>query len=442
MTLDGPSWWYQEQFPLDVFPHAVERMVADTANSLCVHPDMLATALLPIAGALIGNSRRVLTHQPPWTEPARIWAAIIADPGGKKSPALSRLMAPLHRIEERLEGYHRHQIEEWKHLPKQDRPPIPKPIRLIVSDITTATIRDRLSTHPRGILGFRDELTGWLESIGRANYGGGGDRQQWLELWPESAVLRVDRKTDSESTVIRRAFVGMLGGIQPDKLRNIAGRDGDDGMLDRFLLCAAPFIEEEWGTPPVDPLVLKAYDGLVDALYGLTEGTEPKLVKLDVGGNALVEGFFRNHYAQKNNLRRTNHPLAGMWGKCDAYLYRIALLLTELWHVCEDTPEVVDEQRILGAERVVDYYKNQRHQLQNILAPSEYEKAGPAHEAKVIDWLGRHDGKATMTQLCRGPLQRVPAKEARAILDNLVEKSAVQMTRVERATLVVLNRGI
>lgn len=440
--LDGPSWWYQDSFPLDVFPHAVQRMVSDTATSLCVHPDMLATAVLPIAGTLIGNSRRILTHSPPWTEPARIWAAIIADPGGKKSPALGRLMGPLDKIEKQLEGYHSHQISEWKALPKQDRPPPPKPIRLVVSDITTATIRDRLSTHSRGILAWRDELTGWLESIGRSNFGGGGDRQQWLELWPESAVLRVDRKTDSESTVIRRAFVGLLGGIQPDKLRNIAGRDGDDGMLDRFLLSAPPFVEEEWGTPPVDPFLLTAYEGLVESLYGLAEGNEPKTVRMDLaGGPAIARVFFENHYAQKNNLRRTGNPLAGMWGKCDAYFYRVALILTELWHVCEGEDEVAGMERMSGAGRVVDYFKNQRHKLQNILQPAEYERAGPAHESKVLDWLKRHDGKSTMTQISRGPLQRMPAKDARGVVDNLVEKGVVQLTRVDRATLVVLNRG-
>lgn len=431
---DGPTWWYQEDFPLEVFPNAVQRMVGDTAESLCVHPDMLATAILPVVGTLIGNSRRILTHSPPWTEPARIWAAVIADPGGKKSPALGRLMGPLSRIEDTLEEFHRHQIQEWKHLPKTDRPPPPKPIRLIVSDITTATIRDRLSTHGRGILAYRDELTGWLETISRSNFGGGGDRQQWLELWPESAVLRVDRKTDSESTVIRKAFVGLLGGIQPDKLRHIAGRDGDDGMLDRFLLSQPPFIEEEWGTPPVEKLVLDAYADLVQALYGLTEGNEPKIVKMDVGGGALAESFFRNHYAQKNNLRRTGNPLAGMWGKCDAYVYRVALILTELWHVCEGADEIVDEYRMFGASKVVDYYKNQRQKLQGVLQPSEYERAGPAHEAKVLDWL-RAKGEGTWTQIRRGPLQRAASKDAREIVGTLEEKGLVQVTRVGKASI-------
>jgi hypothetical protein len=442
-VLDGPSWWEQDHFPLEVYPYAVQLMINQTAESMNVHTDMLATAILPIFGALIGNSRRMVTHQKTWTEPPRIWAAIVADPGGKKSPAISRFMSPLNGIQDGLEALHNDKIDQWKALPKTDRPPIPKPIRFRLSDITTATIRDRLTTHPRGVLVYRDELTGWLESLSGKNFGGGGDRQNWLELWPENADLQVDRRTGDESTMVREAFVGLLGGIQPEKLRHVAGRDGDDGMLDRFLLCMPPFIEEIWGTETIERQVVDAYGELVMALYELPTGEIggriiPKLVEMDVGGLALAKDWFIQHYAQKNNLRRTGNPLAGMWAKCDAHLYRLALILTELWHICEGGPEKADEYRLLGAGQVMDYFKNQRHRLQGILQPGEYEKGSPAHEAKVIEWLHGHERRGSMTQIRRGPLQRVSVREGDAIIDNLTQKGMVEVTRMDRTTFVVL----
>lgn len=443
---DEPSWWHQTEFPVDVYPNAVQVLIAQTAESLCVHPDMLATAALPIFGALIGNSRRITTHQKTWTEPPRIWAAIIADPGAKKSPAISRFMAPTSTIQDTLNEQHSHQIETWKTLPKTDRPPAPKPIRWRLSDITTATIRDRLTTHPRGVLVYRDELTGWLETLSGKSFGGGGDRQQWLELWPENADMQVDRRTDNESTMIKQAFVGLLGGIQPDKIQRIAGNDGNDGLLDRFLLSNPPFVEQRWVAEQIDPAATAAYSELIQGLYELPTGEIggriiPKHVAMDMGGQALARAWFDEHYAQTNNLRRTNSPLAGFWAKLDAYLYRVALILTELHHICEGDDEVADEYRLLDAGKVIDYFKLQRHDLQGALQPSEYERAGPAHESKVLDWLRNHDGKSTMTQLCRGPLQRMPAKEARAIVDNLVEKQIVMLTRLERSTVVALIRG-
>jgi hypothetical protein len=438
---DGPSWWYQDRFPLSVYPNAVARFVADTAESLCVHPDLLATAVLPIVGTLIGNSRWIKCSDDGWHEPPKLWAGIIAEPGGKKSPALGRLMTPLSKIEDELETYHAHQTEEWKRLPKEGRPAAPKPIRLVVSDITTATIRDRLSTHPRGVLTYRDELTGWLEALGRASYGVGGDRQQWLELWPGSAVLRVDRKTGDESSVVRKAFVGLLGGIQPEKLRHIAGRDGDDGMLDRFLLVMPPDVEEVWGTPPVEHAVRDAYAELVDVLYRLPMGqtgtrVEPRLVELDVGGQAFARDFFEHHYAQKNNLRRTKSPLRGMWGKADAHVYRIALVLTELWHACEGSPEVVDEQRMWGALQVVDFFKNQRHGLQRLLESDQYDRPGPAVEFAVVDYVRRHSS-ATLKMLRHvGPLRRVSLKDARELVFGLAELGILDVTQIGKSLSV------
>src|SRR5581483_12443928 len=125
-------------------------------------------------------------------------------------------------IREELDEYYEHQRTEWANLDTKPKPPPPKPIRFKLSDLTTAVIRDRLATHPKGILVYRDELSGWLESLSGRAFGAGGDRQLWLELWPENAELQVDRKADNESTVIPQAFVGLFGGIQPDKLRHIA----------------------------------------------------------------------------------------------------------------------------------------------------------------------------------------------------------------------------
>lgn len=444
MKDDGPSWWYQTDFPLDVFPNAVQRMVADTASSLCVHPDMLATAILPICGALIGNSRWVKCSEDGWTEPPKIWAAIVADPGGKKSPGITRLTAPLHKIETKLEEYHAHQVDEWRHLPREGRPAPPKPIRFELRDLTTAVIRDRLTTHQRGILVNRDELTGWLESLGRASFGAGGDRQQWLELWNPAATLQVDRKTGDESTVVRKAFVGLLGGIQPEKLRHIVGRDGDDGMLDRFLIVSPPFIEEVWGSPPVEKVVRDAYAEIIDGLYGLPlsqVGTrvEGKLVELDAAGKDVAAEFFHAHLSQKNEMRRTKNPLVGMWAKCDAYVFRLALLLTELWHVCEDTPEVVDGERMRDAGLVVDFYKNQRSALQDLLAPSEYERTGPATSRRVLDFLNTQNGKTTLRSLrYNGPLRNHSREDSLGLIQAMAADGHVLMTEVGKSIVVTL----
>ena len=442
---DGPSWWHQTEFPLDVYPPDVKNLLSGTADSMCVHPDLLASALLPIVGTLIGNSRWIQTHDGPWREPPRLWVGIIADPGGKKSPAIDRLMAPLAKVEDELDQRWAYLVDQWKDNPDKNKVEAPKPIRLVGGDITIAALGDRVRAHPRGYLVHRDELSGWLKQILNQRGGVGDDREQWLELWPASATIRNDRKTGNVSTVQRKAFVGLLGGIQPERLNLITGTGGDDGMLDRFLLCAPPEQRQEWGRPSVEQHVIDVYCELLDQLYRLPMGqvgskVHPTIVECDAGGMALAQVGFKDHWAQLETFKAQRNPLRGMWAKVDAHVYRLALVLTELWHVCEGAPEVVDEYRMRDAWYVIDYFKNQRRKLQDLLAPGEYERAGPAHESKVLAWLKANDGKSTITQLCRGPLQRMPAKEARAVVDTLAEKEIVVLTRLERATVVVLNR--
>src|ERR1035441_1517521 len=90
-----------------------------------------------------------------------------------------------------------------------------------------------LDKNSRGLLLERDELLGWLLSFNQYKKNGGSDRQMWLSIWSGSDFT-VDRKSDGYSLFVHNPFVGVTGGIQPDRLRAL--RDGaEDGLIDRFL---------------------------------------------------------------------------------------------------------------------------------------------------------------------------------------------------------------
>jgi uncharacterized protein DUF3987 len=50
--------------------------------------------MLAVLGAAVGTSR-VLQVKPGWHEEPRLFTAVIADPGSKKSPALALVMQPV-----------------------------------------------------------------------------------------------------------------------------------------------------------------------------------------------------------------------------------------------------------------------------------------------------------------------------------------------------------
>jgi hypothetical protein len=79
---------------------------------------------------------------------------------------------------------------------------------------------------------MRDELAGWLEGMQRYS-GGGTDRPFWLEAFGGRGftVERMGR----EPLTIDRLSIGVLGGIQPDRLKSLLFKSDDDGLLARFL---------------------------------------------------------------------------------------------------------------------------------------------------------------------------------------------------------------
>ncbi len=110
--------------------------------------------------------------------------------------------------------------------------PMPLP-RVVVGDTTPEKLGSLLKDNPKGLLLNRDEIAGWLGSFGRYSSGGGGERAMWLEAYGGRAYT-IDRQKDPEPILIPQLSVGVLGGVQPDKLSLITG-GADDGFAARFL---------------------------------------------------------------------------------------------------------------------------------------------------------------------------------------------------------------
>jgi hypothetical protein len=104
------------------------------------------------------------------------------------------------------------------------------PTQFVIEDATIESVVDVVRGNPRGVTLVRDELTGWLQNLGR--YSAGTDRPFWLERWPAGSAT-VNRK-NRPAVHIPRLGASIMGGIQPDRLGEICG-DDDDGMASRFL---------------------------------------------------------------------------------------------------------------------------------------------------------------------------------------------------------------
>lgn len=244
----------------DVLPPRWAAWVRGAAEAKASPPDYVFAALVAVCGALVGNTRWP-SPWAGWAEPPVLWAVAIGNPSMNKSPGLDAVLVPLKRAERAQREKAQAALTEWRAKAEvaklvestwkeavkaavkdgQDPPkrpdaanPGPEPVmpRLAVSDATVEKLAVIMAGQPRGTLLARDELAGWLQGMSRYS-GGGSDRPFWLEAYGgrSYSVERMGR----DPVYIDRLAVGVLGGIQPDRLRSLLIKSDDDGLLARFL---------------------------------------------------------------------------------------------------------------------------------------------------------------------------------------------------------------
>lgn len=339
----------------DVLGQRWARWIRQAAEAKAAPPDYVAAALLAVSGALIGNTRWASPWDG-WAEPPVIWAMAIGSPSMNKSPGLDAVLTPLKRMEREARTKAESVLSDWKaraeiaKLAEQtwkeavrsamrsgaDMPakpkeadPGPEPVlpRFAITDTTIEKLGVILSGQPRGALLARDELSGWLMSMTRYS-GGGSDRPFWLEAYGGRgySVERMGRNP----VYIDRLTVGVLGGIQPDKLKTLLFKSDDDGLLARFLPVwpePAPIRRPVSGGD--EPFLQAALDRLLSLEMPADDNGDkrPWFVHFDDPARALLDDF---RVAARGWETDAEGLLTSFAGKLPGLAVRLSLILAFL----------------------------------------------------------------------------------------------------------------
>lgn len=249
-------------FPADIFGPSWGAWLRRKAEEASAPVDYVAGSLIASAGALIGNARWAQPWHG-WEEPPTLWVSLVGVPSSSKSPGMGPVLNTLQQLEAELLPGHDEALaefeakeltarlarEEWEKAAKQARkigdevpprpieamePEHPERPRIRVSDITPEALAALLASQPKGVLSVRDELAGWMGNFDR--YGGkGGDRAFWIESYGGRSYTVDRKKQDGKPIYIPYLTMGVLGGIQPDRLNSLLLKGDDDGLPARFL---------------------------------------------------------------------------------------------------------------------------------------------------------------------------------------------------------------
>lgn len=367
----------------DVFGARWAGWARDAAAAKGAPPDYVVAGLLAVAGSLIGNARWV-SPWAGWAEPPILWVMLIGNPSANKSPGLDAALGPLRALEREVRAAEEVALADWRdrarlaklaekawekattaalergeELPARPAAadPGPKPTlpRLSVSDVAVERLAALLEQRLQGLLMARDELSGWIHSMTR--YSGGSDRPFWLEAYGGRpyTVERMGR----EPVSVEHLSVGVVGGIQPDRLRKLLLKAGDDdGLVARVL----PFWPDP--APITRPAAVSDSDFLMEALrrlHGLRmhEGSSgerrPWLVPLDGGACDLFDDFRQAVRAWEGSEEGL---LLSFMGKLPGMALRLALILAYLDWAAEggDEPHVITANHLSRATHFLEAY--------------------------------------------------------------------------------------
>jgi putative DNA primase/helicase len=365
------------EFPVDAMPAACRTLIREASAAIGCPSEFVGLPMLSVLGSAIGNSR-VVEIKPGWEEKAVIFATVIGDPASKKSPAAKVATKPAKRVQVELRNVYQgkreeHEREMLSHeknkrelrkLGEADPRPPKEPImeRTVVDDTTVEALIRVLKESTRGVLVAKDELAGWIRGMDQYKAGGkGSDRQFWLSAW-NSDPITVDRKGTPEALMVSEPFVGISGGIQPEVLKDLS-RGPEDGMLDRFV-CAYPEpVAPGWREAHITEAAETRYADLYKQLrmrhlqedeYG--DPLPQKLVFSASAKAVLIDAI--NEHAREMSRPGFPAPLKGVYGKLEAYIGRLCLVLAMARAIEEKSPEQVEAQDVVAAVALTQYFKH------------------------------------------------------------------------------------
>lgn len=372
-------------FPLDIFHPFWQREIKIMAENAAAPVDFVAGALLAFSGSVIGNARWVEVREG-WREPPILWCQIIGSPSANKSPAMTPFIGIASHLEALWTPAFNEQHRFWqteKKIADQNRkiwetraneaiqkgeepeempanciaPPEPTKRRAYMTDATLEALVRVLAGNDRGFLNFRDEMAGWYYNLAR--YSQGSDRPAWLEAYGGRPYV-VDRVKDGGQPVrVSRFTVGILGGIQPERLLSILD-DSDDGLQSRFM----PFWPEDAERPfsfglNKDSYAVTAFERLSELRMRRAHDGSREPVFMPMTKKALRRfGDWVNSRLAAERFAPTK--LKSVYGKANGQVARIAINLELLdWaadEFNEDDPRTVSLDAVERAIRFREVY--------------------------------------------------------------------------------------
>lgn len=407
-------------FPLEVFPDEYRNYILELHRIYGFSIDYLACTLLWVISVILGNSLKVEIKRG-WSESSILWLCLVGQRGIGKTPSvnfMSKVLRDannkeLENYNKELAKYEEYQLLDQKEKKLTQKKQNPNSRQFIVDDITMEALMDLHSYNKNGIAVFKDELAGWFKDMNK--YRAGSDVQSWLSSWNNDSIY-LNRKT-SKSSFIKRSFMPVLGGIQPEIFSSFYNEENEsNGFMDRVLFSYPELKVDKFVREDIGDEYLKWYNDSIswffdhvknDVIdYDNDRDIVPKIAKFDDSAFDEYERIFNKITDMQNDDNESEFVKSAL-SKQKTYIGRFSLILNSLnASVGESDLMVIDKDSILGAEKLSEYFVQMAKKvkfeiLENVSASKIIKNNEGKNTAQKIKLLLEANPKLSTTKLAK-----------------------------------------
>lgn len=454
-------------FPVDSLPPVLRYMAKTAAENLQVAVDMTAVAGLAVASLCV-QGKFIINPKPGWIEQLNLYAAVIARPSDRKTPALSVMTRPLHAFEKEENERRAPMVEQYRtkksilekriaglkelagkpakkggavdldditelqyELSDLEREAV-KPLRLLADDTTPEALVSLMATND-GRMGIVSDEGGIFDIIAGRYSSGKVNMDVFLKAYT-GGYLRIDRQ-GRPGEVIEHPSLTMLLMVQPVVLEAIMGNQdfAGRGFLARplYSLPVSTVGRRAYDTPPIPREIEAGYNDLIESLLSVPELGEARIIRVSPEAHQEAKRFFEELEPRLLDDLGDLDDLEGWAGKYHGQVMRIAGVIHCCLHAGNAAENPVSLNTMKQAETIGGYFLEHARAAFRIMGLADSREIKDAkYILKRIHASGLYDTtKRLLFQQCDGRMHSM--EEMEPGLKVLVDRGYIRIDKIQ-----------
>lgn len=346
----------QIDFPIEIFPNFLRNYIMEAKRTLQFTPDYFAVSIMSAIASVNGNKYKLRVKNG-WDAQSTFWFAIVGEPGVMKTHPLTTALKPIRKIDDKSYDRYQHELYEYNSMDVKDKKSFPKPFfrQILVQDSTLEALHKMHVLNPRGILMYKDELIGFMQDMNK--YRNGSDEAFWLESFNNGSITI--NRAGADTMKLNNICINLIGTIQPDVLSDVVSKQGENGLIDRFLFTESQSKINRFSLESIDEDYNSWYNKLMQDIHNeftYFKDTDTVFLKLD-GEHIQYMQKVDEKLCKIQEDDEMSH-MRNYVNKLKTYYPRFVLLCA-LLQKFDDLGDVkIDLNCMENAEKLCDYFLN------------------------------------------------------------------------------------